>query len=198
MAYFTPDFDIYGICDGCNIIFPSVDDENSVLFDCMSHSFPEQYWNPILNEFNFDVINKDIEELSIPKNNYVNSKNVELNKVDLKKKSTFFLKKKQNQKRRINFWRTVNSKKNEQLRAAIYLYRFTPHKLGFLKKQFKIPSKTLMRYIRDSASEEFKIFNLFFGRVGIINNDKLLEKKLRKTTKALPDIEIPELAKKYI
>lgn len=103
-------------------------------------------------------------------------------------------------KTRINFYREIDTSHNKRLRAAVYLYRFSKNKLGFLRKKFDIPSKTLMRYVEHSCNQEFLKYNLYFGDKGIVKYDKALPKNKRVVLKnqQLPEADIPELAKHLI
>tara|TARA_B100000900_G_C20557740_1_gene707512 strand:+ start:141 stop:710 length:570 start_codon:yes stop_codon:yes gene_type:complete len=135
-------------------------------------------WEPT----NIDDINIYMDET---KNELSDNRNCEPLKKKNKKSKTII---------RSNFYRKVDTLQNERLRAALYLYRFTDLKLGYLKSLFKIPVKTLMRYVDRSCEKKFEKFNLFLGCKGIVSNDRALLKSERSKKQQLPNIEIPSLA----
>ena len=67
---------------------------------------------------------------------------------------------------RIMKWRKINTKDNEQMRAAVWLYRAVPFITSVcLQSSFNIAVKTFIRYVRSSYDVHFKIYNLYFGDV---------------------------------
>ena len=61
-------------------------------------------------------------------------------------------------------WRKINTDDNENMRAAVWLYRAVPViSSKCLQNSFKIAVKTLMRYVHNSYNIHFKKYNLYFG-----------------------------------
>ena len=177
-----------------------LDDDLNDFDDLWNFSCDDDYDK--LNEYFFDVF-EDNEKTyeSFKKPVTVHSKVTQKDRSAPKQKRK--LKPIENQlkkKTRINFYREIDTSHNKRLRAAVYLYRFSNNKLGFLRKKFDIPSKTLMRYVEHSCNQEFSKYNLYFGNKGIVNYDKALPKNKRVVSKnqQLPEVDIPELAKNLI
>lgn len=155
--------------------------------------------NEILEEDEIDIQNFEIEDFDSWELTNIDDINVYIDETkndpnDNNRICEPIKKKAKKSKIRSNFYRKVNTKQNERLRAALYLYRFTDLKLGYLKSLFKIPTKTLMRYVDRSCEKKFEKFNLFLGCKGIVSNDRALLKSERSKKQQLPNIEIPSLA----
>jgi hypothetical protein len=113
-----------------------------------------------------------------------------------------------NKKIRKNYWRIINSEKNEIMRGAVFLYRFYPMiRSCIIQKSFKLPVKTLMRYVYYSCKVEYKKFNLYFGKAGKSitgNYDRALNKtrinfyKNKNKFTISNKIPIPKYAKEFI
>jgi hypothetical protein len=113
-----------------------------------------------------------------------------------------------NKKIRKNYWRIINSEKNEIMRGAVFLYRFYPMiRSCIIQKYFKLPVKTLMRYVYYSCNVEYKKFNLYFGKAGKSitgNYDRALNKtrinfyKNKNEFSISDKIPIPKYAKEFI
>ena len=63
-------------------------------------------------------------------------------------------------------WRRLNTEDNENMRAAVWLYRAIPIiSSTLIQKTFNIAVKTLMRYVRSSYDINFEKYGLYFGDV---------------------------------
>lgn len=108
-------------------------------------------------------------------------------------------------------WRKINTKDNEQMRAAVWLYRAVPFITSVcLQSTFNVAVKTLMRYVRSSYDVHFKIYNLYFGDINTFGDNDRSRPFMSETRKfhnlttineleyIRNDANIPELAANFL